>query len=104
MYIALTANERHIHLFSIRIFSLLKIALKIPQTYKNEITIISGMTRRKTANQQRKNMYVKLQKYLKEVMHLFLFTFFIFKAQFMKINEAKTSVLCLAYICDKNLH
>jgi len=33
--------------------------------HKNEISIISGTTHRKTANQQPKNMYVKLQKYLK---------------------------------------
>jgi len=72
--------------------------------HKNEINIISEMTHRKTANQQPKNMYVKLQKYLKEVtiLHFFFLRFFIFKAQFMKINEAKTSILCLAYIYQKN--
>jgi len=45
-------------------------------------------------------MYVKLQKYLKEVTILpfFVSRFFIFKAQFMKINEAKASILCLRYL------
>jgi len=58
---------------------------------KIELEIIFGMTHRKTANQQPKNIYVKLQKYLKEVtiLHFFLFTIFEFKAEFMKINEAK---------------
>jgi len=49
-------------------------------------------------------MYVKLQKYLKEVTILHFFRdFFVCKAQFMKINEAKTSILCLAYICEKKM-
>jgi len=58
---------------------------------------------RKTANQQAQNMYVKVVKFLKEVtiLHSFLSAFFIFKAQFMKINKIKTSILCLAYIVRK---
>jgi len=51
---------------------------------KNEINIISGTTRRKTANQQPKNMYVKLQKYLEEVTILHFSYCDFLKAQFMK--------------------